>query len=113
MKLKLIFKDNTRPGDTALPDELYGSTGLLDQQLKQSLHTPGNPTVNLPLSMKPMQGQAVNVNLKNQRVNVDVSVIAMAPATKQLANTMGKQQAIALPAQIDRDLNAMIESGQI
>ena len=49
-----MFKDNTRPGDTGMPDEIYGTTGTLDQSLKTSLNTKGHPTVSLQFSMKPM-----------------------------------------------------------
>ena len=56
LKLRLIFKDNTRPGDTAMPDEIYGATGTLDREMKTSLNTQGNPTFVAKFDMKPMSG---------------------------------------------------------
>ena len=100
-----MFKDNTRPGDTAMPDEIYGSTGALDRELKTSLNTKGHPTFAIKFDMKPMSGQAININLKSTRVACEASVISIEPSNKALAQTIGgKQGAIALPGQIDRDL---------
>jgi hypothetical protein len=41
----LMFKDTTRPGASSLPDEIYGSTSVLDASLLASLKAPNhNPT---------------------------------------------------------------------
>ena len=33
----MMFKDTTRPNESALPDEIYGTTENLDTKLKKSL----------------------------------------------------------------------------
>lgn len=72
----LIFKDRTRPGVTSMPDEIYGTSDVLDQALKGSLAKPGHPGASFNFKLGPFhQDQAVNVNLQNLRVNAEVSCI--------------------------------------
>lgn len=105
-KFQLMFKDQTRPGESSVPDEIYGFTNLLDSSLQANLANPSHPLTNITFQMKPLPNQAVNANLVNAKINIDVQVI---PLNKEKPNQGPDQSnAIALPNQIDRDLNNMI-----
>lgn len=51
IKMFLIFKDTTRPGDSAMPDEIYGTTKVLDAALRASLKAPNHAPTSAVVAM--------------------------------------------------------------
>lgn len=45
----LAFKDDTKPGRSSIPDEIYGQTDVLDKKLIQSLKIPPHKPENAPV----------------------------------------------------------------
>jgi|DEB0MinimDraft_12_1074336.scaffolds.fasta_scaffold39510_2 hypothetical protein len=71
-----MFKDATRPGESSLPDEIYGATGKVQQNLMASYRDPNHHTEKIGFNMKSLnEGQAVNSNLHNMKINIDVMVV--------------------------------------
>jgi hypothetical protein len=53
-RMFLMFKDSTRPNESALPDEIYAQTTVLDQQLRQSLNIQNHPPTAAACIIKPI-----------------------------------------------------------
>ena len=95
-----------------MPDEIYGSSDILDEKCRNSLNKQGNPSFTVNFSMNPLPNQAVNANLENCRIAADINCIPV-EAPNRAGQSGPEGQQIALPSQIDKDLNTMIQTGAI
>lgn len=109
LRVYLMFKDTTRPGGSSLPDEIYGSTSVLDAGLVASLKSPNHNPTQAPVSMQPLPNQAVNANLRDAKVALELSCHPLAAPAAQ----PGQSQPAIDSIPPERDLNALIEAGQI